>query len=455
MNFSLETSVSALTVFIQGFLSFFSPCVLPLLPLYIGYLSGGAAQTDAEGHIYYQRRKIFVRTLCFVLGISGAFFLLGFAFTAAGQFFKEYQTWFARIGGFLIILFGLYQLGLFKSRTLSTEHRLPFHADRLAVSPLTAFIFGFTFSFAWTPCIGPVLTSVLIMSSSADTAGLGFLYILVYTLGFVIPFLAAGLFTGTLLDLFRKHQSVVRYTVKIGGILLILIGILLVSGRMDNLSAALAGNTSPVGETSGASDAETSAPTADTQKRPASESGAPSENAETENSPAGTEETDVESFAESETESSTSDLPDAPSFTLTDQYGTIHTLEDYQGKTIFLNFWATWCSPCRAEMPDIQELYTDHGENTGDVIILGVASPNYGWEESQSHVDAFLTQNNYTYPVLMDEGGQLADQFGITAYPTTFMITSEGKVFGYVTGQLDKEMMNSIIDQTISGKMDP
>lgn len=426
MNFTLETSVSALTVFIQGFLSFFSPCVLPLLPLYIGYLAGGAADTDADGRIHYKQKTIFFRTVCFVFGISAAFFLLGFAFTAAGQFFKAYQTWIARVGGALIILFGLYQLGLFRSRSLSTQRRLPFHAEKMAVSPITAFLFGFTFSFAWTPCIGPVLTSVLIMASSADTAFLAAVYILVYTLGFIIPFLAAGLFTGALLDLFRKYPAIVRYTVKIGGVLLILIGLLLISGRMDRLSAALSGNSGTAGVQT-----ETSA----------------SENKETVSE---TETVPETTTASSETADAVSDLPDCPAFSLRDQYGNTHTLEDYAGKTIFLNFWATWCSPCKAEMPDIQELYAERGENGGDVIVLGVASPNYGWEESQSQVEAFLTLNDYTYPVLMDEGGVLAEQFGISAFPTTFMITGEGKVYGYVTGQLDKDMMNSIIDQTIS-----
>ena len=91
------------------------------------------------------------------------------------------------------------------------EHRLPFRLDRLAMNPLVALVLGFTFSFAWTPCVGPALASVLLMASSANSAATGFALIGVYTLGFVIPFLAVGLFTSTLLDFFKKHQKVVKY----------------------------------------------------------------------------------------------------------------------------------------------------------------------------------------------------------------------------------------------------
>ena len=109
----------------------------------------------------------------------------------------------ARIGGVIVILFGLYQLGIFGSRLLSNEHRLPFRLDRLAMNPLVALVLGFTFSFAWTPCVGPALASVLLMASSANSAATGFALIGVFTLGFVIPFLAVGLFTSTLLDFFK------------------------------------------------------------------------------------------------------------------------------------------------------------------------------------------------------------------------------------------------------------
>lgn len=237
MGFDLNTSVSALTVFVQGLLSFFSPCVLPLLPIYMGYLSGGTSGRDKEGRLIYHRGRVALNTFFFVLGISFALFLLGFGITAASSFFVKYKRVFSIVGGVIVILFGLYQLGVFgESAVLSRERKIPFAVSKAAVSPLTAVIMGFTFSFSWTPCIGPTLTSVLAMAASSSSSSKGFLLIGVYTLGFVIPFLCVGLFTASLLDFFKKHRSFMKYTVKIGGVIMIIMGVLMITGLLDKLS---------------------------------------------------------------------------------------------------------------------------------------------------------------------------------------------------------------------------
>ena len=429
MNFTFETSVPTLTVFFQGLLSFFSPCVLPIVPLYISYFSGGAKTVDADGTIHYPRGRVLLNTLFFVLGISAAFFLLGFGFTALGQFFSDNRAWFARISGIIMILFGLYQLGVFgRSGKLEQEHRLPLRLDRLAMGPLPALLLGFTFSFAWTPCVGPVLGSVLLMAGSTGAAGKAFLLIGVYTLGFVLPFLAVGLFTGTVLDFFKKHNSVVRYTVKIGAVLLILMGIMTLTGFMNGLTSYLSNFGAAGGGAQQTVEAETGDPVSGT-----SESGA--------------SEPDT-----AESESADADAIPAPDFTLIDQFGNQHTLSDYQGKTVFLNFWATWCGPCRSEMPEIQQLYEDYGSNEGDLIVLGMAAPNVGQEGSEEDIAAFLEENGYTFPVVMDYFGAFSNQYGIRAYPTTFMIDEDGNVFGYVESALTKEMMESIVEQTMTGQ---
>ena len=422
MGFSIETSVSAVTVFLQGALSFFSPCVLPLVPLYVSYLAGGAAVVGEDGVRRYPRGKIFLNTLFFVVGISFAFFLLGLGLTALGEFFHNYQVWFARASGVIILLFGLYQLGLGKrTMLLEQEHRLPFHLNKLAMNPAVALVMGFTFSFAWTPCVGPTLSSVLLMASSAESSAAGFLLIGVYTLGFVLPFLAVGLFTGTVLDFFKAHQSVVRYTVKIGAVLLIVMGILTLTGATNGLSADLAAGTT-------------------TQEEPAApQDGTASGGAQ-------------EDASGAQEESGEIPVIPAPDFTLTDQYGETHTLSDYQGKTVFLNFWATWCGPCKMEMPDIQALYEDWDENAGDLVVLGVAGPGIGQEGSAEDIAAFLEANGYTYPVVMDDTGTLFYQYGISAYPTTFMIDPEGNVFGYVQGAVSREIMDDIVEQTMTGQ---
>ena len=242
MQLTLTNSISAVTVFVQGLLSFFSPCVLPLLPVYIGYLSGGTVVWQEDGSMTFDRKKVLVNTVFFVLGISFAFFLLGLGMSLIGVFLRQHQTLFAAIGGVIVILFGLYQLGAFgTSKFLSREHRLPWKLDKAAMSPLTALLMGFSFSFAWTPCVGPALSSVLMMAASAASAATGFALVGVYTVGFVLPFLAVGFFASSLLTLFRKHRNVVRWTGKIGGIIMIIMGILMITGQMTRLAQLAAG----------------------------------------------------------------------------------------------------------------------------------------------------------------------------------------------------------------------
>lgn len=436
MGFTIETGVSAAAVFIQGLLSFFSPCVLPLVPLYFGYLAGGVGMDEEGG-----RLKLFFRVLCFTLGISGAFFVLGLGASALGEFFSEQRMLFARIGGILIILFGLYQLGVFgSSRILGGEHRLPLRLEKMTMSPITALIMGFTFSFAWTPCVGPALTSVLLMAGSAQTSAVGFLLIGVYTLGFILPFLAAGIFTAQLLGFFRRHMKAVRYTVKVGGVLMILMGVLMFTGKMNDITGYLSTVQSEQ-EVTGQNETEQN-------------ESEQSKNGTDEESDAAPEESSTEEDQDS-ADNTESTLTPAPlsDFELTDQFGNTHTLADYEGKVIFLNFWATWCGPCRNEMPDIQKLYEEYSAQGEDaeVVILGVAGPGIGQEGSADEIASFMEENGYTYTVLMDESGEMFSQYGISAFPTTFMIDKDGNVYGYVPGQMTEDIMRSIIDQTLEG----
>ncbi|MDK2968868.1 cytochrome c biogenesis protein/redoxin, partial [Lacrimispora sp.] len=342
MGFSLDMSVPVLTVFLQGILSFFSPCVLPLIPLYIGYLSGGTGVTGEDGRIYYKRSKVMIHTICFVIGISFTFFLLGIGVSALGSFFRSNQLLFARLGGILVILFGLYQLGfLGSSSLLAKERRLSFSFDKLAMSPFTALLMGFTFSFAWTPCVGPALASVLIMAASASTKTLGFLLIGVYTLGFILPFLAVGFFTTSVLEFFKKHRNIAQNAVKAGGALMVLLGLLMFTGKMNSVTGYLSTVKSPFTQESQKTEEETEPSTEEPVTKEVQESTAAEET---------TAESQSDETGSGEEESGEDSLLPAIDFTLTDQFGKTHSLSDYKGKTIFLNFWATWCPPCRAEM---------------------------------------------------------------------------------------------------------
>ncbi|SHK42677.1 cytochrome c-type biogenesis protein [Hathewaya proteolytica DSM 3090] len=419
MMFSIETGVPFLTVFVQGILSFLSPCILPIIPLYVSYFAGGAKIEDENGNIRYPRGKIMMNTFFFVLGISATFFLLGFGFTTIGKFFNNNRIWFARISGIIMILFGLYQFGFFgKSKAFEREHRLNIGMGNKAMGPLTALIMGFTFSFAWTPCVGPILGSVLLMAGSSATATKAFLLICVYTLGFVIPFILVGLFTGTVLEFFKKHVNVVRYTVKIGALLMIVMGIMTLTGFMNNITGYMSqtSDTKPDVEQGTSSSKEENASEGDTSQ------------------------------------SEDKKVIEAPDFEFTDQYGKKHKLSNYKGKTVFINFWATWCPPCRGELPDIEALYKEYGGNEKDLVVLGMVAPNLGREGSAEDIKKFLEKNGYTFPVLMDNSGESFSKYGIRAFPTTFIVNTKGQIEGYVESALTADMMKSIVKEAMGTK---
>ena len=406
MNSVISSDISYIAVFLQGLFSFFSPCVLPLLPVYLGYLSGGTGDRMADGTLRFEQGKILRNTICFVIGISAAFFMLGMGASVAGSFLVGQQHVITRVGGGIMILFGLYQLGLLgRWEFLAKERRLPFSPGTMAASPFMALLLGFVFSFAWTPCVGPMLGSVLILAAAEP--GKGMVMIMFYTLGFVIPFILLGLFSGTVLGLLKRHSNIMKYTVKAGGVLMILLGLLLCSGQLQ--AGGEAASPNPAGETDAAQNAQRAA----------------------------------------ETNHKVAAVP----FELKDQYGKTHTLSEYKGKVIFLNFWATWCPPCRAEMPDIQKLYErSPKEGEGAVIVLGVASPKLGNEKDEAGIKAFMDKNGYTYPVLMDAKGELFSAYGIRAIPTTFMIDRDGNVYGRVQGALSGENIDKVVKQTLESK---
>ncbi len=430
----LTGNVSFILVFLEGVLSFFSPCVIPLIPIYMSYLAGNAKKTTEEGLITYDRKKVFLQTTFFVLGISSAFFILGMSFTALGTFFKTNQLLFTRIGGILIILLGLVQVGFLELSFLQKERKFHLDFGQRKINPLIAFLMGFTFSFAWTPCVGPALSSVLIMASSSSNSLQGNILVLVYTLGFILPFLVLGLFTTQALNFLKKHQKLLKYTVKAGGILLILIGIMTFTGWMNNFSAYV--NRFVPQASSGRQEDITT-----------EESTAPEE----ENQPTVEETATVSPTPKASKEK---EIIPAFDFTLVDQYGKEHTLSDYKGKVVFLNFWATWCPPCKKEMPDIEALYQETGMNQENIIVLGVANPASSEypnnsDVSKEEVIAFLEENNYTFPVVFDETGEVLANYYISAFPTTFFIDTDGNIYGYAPAMMTRDMMDNAIQQTI------
>lgn len=169
--------------------------------------------------------------------------------------------------------------------------------------------------------------------------------------------------------------------------------------------------------------------------------------------PAASPQAEEESPAETEAPAQ-EEAPAAPDFTVLDTDGQEVRLSDMQGTPVVLNFWASWCPPCKSEMPDIQALYEKYGENEGDLIVLGVANPKTdempnNQDGTVEEVTDYLEENGLTFPVVMDTTGELFYWYGISAFPTTFMIDANGNVYGYVSGALTADMMESIVQQTM------
>lgn len=435
-NLNASTHISFIFVFLEGLFSFLSPCILPLIPIYISYLAGNAKQIQPDGTILYNRKKVFFHTLCFTIGICCTFFLLGISFTALGTFFNAHQLILTRIGGIIIVLLGCFQLGIFNFKFLQQERKFHLDLSNKEINPLLALVMGFTFSFAWTPCVGPALSSVLILASSSKNALQGNVLVMVYSLGFILPFLLLGLFTSSVLNFFKTKQKILKYTVKISGVLLILIGLMTFTGFMNGISSYL--NRYTTGTAISEEQKSESPPSAQPE--------VPSKDDEN----AAQSDTSTEEKAQSGKDA----LQDAFDFTLMDSEGNAHTLSDYKGKVVFLNFWATWCNPCLIEMPHIQELYEEYGRNENEVVFLGVANPStkenpFNSDAPKEQVIDFIKDKDCTFPIVFDETGEVFRNYHIRSFPTTFMINKDGKVYGYVSGSLTKDIMKNIIEQTI------
>lgn len=232
------TEVSLAVAFTAGLLSFLSPCVLPLIPSYVGFLTG---MTADELQTRGGRGTAVLHGLWFVAGFTLVFVLLGAAASALGSLFRNYQHWLGRLGGVLLILFGLSLLGILRPAFLMRERRID-----LARKPLGYFgsgIVGFTFGAAWTPCIGPILGGILTLAATQAGLGRGVALLAVYALGLAVPFLVTALLLDRFLIWFQRFRPYIVWVDRVAGALLIVLGILLVTDSFTILASYLQGLT--------------------------------------------------------------------------------------------------------------------------------------------------------------------------------------------------------------------
>jgi cytochrome c-type biogenesis protein len=221
-----------LVAFAAGLLSFLSPCVLPLVPSYIGFLTG---MTFPE--VTGRRRAALSHAVLFVSGFSLVFILLGASATALGRALNYYQVWLQRIGGVLIIVFGLLCLGVFNLRVLSQERRV--HLERKPVGYLGSVLVGMAFAAGWTPCIGPVLGAILGLAATTADVSRGMLLLAVYSAGLALPFLVAAVAVESFLEWFQRFRRFLPWVMRLSGVLLIFVGVLLLTGEFTRLAGWL------------------------------------------------------------------------------------------------------------------------------------------------------------------------------------------------------------------------
>ena len=378
-------------IFLEGLLSFLSPCVLPLLPLYMSYLAGEDKTIDEEGKASYKTGKVFITTLFFVLGISLTFALLSLSVNFLKSYIESYKEVISIIGGTLLVIFGLHDTGLIHIDILDKQLKPKLDLKLQHMNFFKAFLLGFVFSLGWSPCIGPMLSNAILMAS---TSASGYLYIVLYGLGLVIPFLITGLLTSKILNFFAEKKKLMKWVMIVAGVIMICFGSYMIYEAAKNINSYK--NLGSVAQ--------------------------------------GQEEEDLSSMSAEELEAYVC------SYDFHDQDGKLVHLEDYKGKYLMLNFTATWCTYCVQEIPD----YYEFSKNE-EVECLYVMSPLVSNEENVDGIKAFLEEKDIKLKTIIDEECILFTYCGIQSFPTTFILNEDGHFVCYTSGMMGVESFESFL----------
>jgi cytochrome c-type biogenesis protein len=225
------SNVGLSIAFLGGLASFLSPCVFALVPAYIGYLSGRSVGSQDSSRLYTLSHG-----LAFVLGFSTVFILLGLGASAIGNLLFDLRPYLTRIGGVVVVLFGLHMTGIIKIPFLEYDVRRQEAPDK-RFGYLSSFLLGVFFSAGWSPCVGPILGTILTLSLSTGSIAQGFWLLVAYSVGLAIPFLIAAVEIGWVTSLIKKYGSVVRYIEIAMGVVMIAIGVLLFFGRFEQVAS--------------------------------------------------------------------------------------------------------------------------------------------------------------------------------------------------------------------------
>jgi cytochrome c-type biogenesis protein len=387
---------------LAGFLSFVSPCVLPIVPGYLTFITGMSFDELTDQH---QRSRLvtsaIIKSLPFVLGFSLVFIALGASASAVGTLVRSNLGILKKIAGLGIVILGLHLAGFLPIPALLRERRLS--GEPAAPGMGRAFIAGIFFAFGWTPCVGPILAGILTLAATAETLSYGVLLLAAYSLGLGIPFILSAAFLNGFLSLFSGIKGYLRQLEIGSGILLIGVGLLIFTDNISWISQRLQFINAEELLT-----LETTSPSVQ-----------PADVAEPSQTAYGTYD-----------------------FTLTSIDGERVRLADYQGKAVLVNFWATWCGPCVIETPALVRVYNKYKERGFSVI--GVAL-----QSEEENIKEFVKKYRVPYAIASDTTSEVGLRYQVFALPSSFLFTADGKVKKAFMGYVEEEALERELQAVI------
>src|SRR5215510_1496746 len=387
--------VNILIAFAGGLLSFLSPCVLPLVPGYISLMSGVSIDHLKTGGASGSRRAVILNSLAFNAGLSVIFLALGGTAGLVGAAIIN-NIWVRVIGGLVIIIFGLHLIGWLKIKYLYKDTR-QFSSEKPR-GILGSLTLGIAFAAGWTPCIGPILGGIIGLAATSGGWKGGLFLSAFYSAGLAVPFLVTGLGINQFLSFYSKFRQHLHKVEVVSGVILILIGALVMSNRVSLLSSTRLAKILPNLESR-------------FQFR-GSENPAP------------------------KTESNTK-YTAAPDVQFTKLDGSPFRLRDLRGRVVLLNFWATWCIPCRSEIPSLSAMQKDL--DAKGLSIIGVS-----YDDTADLIQEFQKDIPQSYQIVLG-GRDVGSQLPASPLPTTYIIDRQGRIRDKLIGERTREAFESVI----------
>ena len=395
--------------FLAGILSFLSPCVLPLVPGYVSLMSGVSIDRLKEsGKSGGARSAVILNSLAFNAGLSVIFLALGTTAGLVGSSITN-NPWIRIIGGVIIIAFGLQLIGLLKISTLYKDTR--FFSDDKPRGILGSFTLGIAFAAGWTPCIGPILGGIIGLAATSGGWRSGLMLSAFYSAGLAIPFLLTGLGINQFLAFYGKFRKHLHKVEIVSGVILIAVGVLVATGYSTLLFSSKLAGVLPNAESWIKVKPTTPAPIT------ASTGG--------------------------------SNYAAVPQVSLQTLDGKSFDLAALRGRVVLLNFWATWCIPCRSEIPELNAMH--HDLESRGLSVVGVST----YDRAEG-VKEFWQDIKQDYTVLLGDSG-VESKFAVAGLPTTFILDREGRIRAKIVGERKRDSFEAaikpLLDETATAKL--